>query len=49
MGDTSVTLTVHACPPHQVRAVLDLIDNYRLDDADSAAKGGLPLGGAFTS
>lgn len=53
MGDTSVYLTVHACPPHQARTVLDLIDNHQLDDGApapaSVSDGALALGHTFVS
>lgn len=44
---TTVTLTVHACPPHQVAAVLAVIEQHTLDDCAPVLSGRLFLDDSY--
>src|SRR3954464_13799885 len=48
MGDwTSGAVTIHACPPHRVRTVLDALDEYDLYYEDAANNATLHLGAHY--
>lgn len=45
MGDwTSGAATIHACPPHRVRPVLDAFQEQGLTDEDTATNKSLHVG-----
>ncbi len=48
MSDTVTYLTIHACPPHRVRAVATALEDHWLVDVDGSARKTLQIGEPYT-